>query len=167
MIIRRAFYFLLFPAAVVLPAWPLVGWASFGAPGWGLLGVLLGSLALFIAMLATSGLIFARATVREQRAVSWLDVGLQFLGYAAIVALGFFLSGGQALVVVVILLSIATFWTAVWELFTDTRQRVRAAFAGFESATQPPAKTPGIRADGEYIVIETSTTPKRDPDTLR
>lgn len=156
MIIRRAFYFALFPAAAVLPAWLLVGWALFGGGGWALLGVLLGSLALFISMVATSALIIARTTVRAERAVSWPDVGLQFLNYAAIAALGFFPPVGSALVVLVILLSIGTFWTVAWELFTDARRRMRQAFAGFEANGQP--NTPGIRADGEYIVIETSTT---------
>jgi hypothetical protein len=165
-IIRRAFYFALFPAAAVLPAWLLVGWALFGAGGWGLLGVLLGSLALFIGMMATSALIIARATVREQRAVAWPDVGLQFLNYAAIAALGFFPPVGSVLVVLVILLSIATFWIVLWELFADMRQRVRTVFAGFENAAQSQGTAaPGIRADGEYIVIETSTTAKPDQDS--
>jgi hypothetical protein len=155
-IIRRAFYFALFPAAAVLPAWLLVGWAIFGGGGWALLGVLLGSLALFIAMVATSGLIIARTTVRAERAVSWPDVALQLLNYLAIAALGFFPPVGSALVVLVILLSIGTFWTVAWELFTDARRRMRQAFAGFENNGQP--NITGIRADGEYIVIETSAT---------
>ena len=155
MIIRRAFYFALFPAAAVLPAWLLVGWALFGGGGWALLGVMLGSLALFVAMVATSAVIIVRATVRAERAVSWPDVGLQLLNYAAIGALGFFPPVGSALVVLVILLSIGTFWTVAWELFTDARRRMRRAFAGFEANGQ--TNIPGIRADGEYIVIETST----------
>lgn len=155
---------MLFPAAAVLPAWLLVGWALFGASGWGLLGVLLGSLALFIAMMATSALVIARAAVRAERAVSWLDVGLQFLNYVAIAALGFFPPVGSVLVVLVILLSIGTFWTVAWELFTDARQRMRSAFAGFEGNAQSPrSNTSGIRADGEYIVIETSSAPHKDP----
>jgi hypothetical protein len=74
--IRRAFFYWQFPAAVILPAWILVGWGIFAATSWQILGLIVGVMLLTVAMLATAGLIFARKDVRADRAVSWLDVGL-------------------------------------------------------------------------------------------
>ncbi len=161
MIIRRAFYYALFGAAVVLPAWNLVGWAVFGAGGWALLGVVLGSVALSLAMLALAGLVFARKSVRQARAVSWPDAALQAASYAAAIALGFYSDATTYIVVAIILLLVAMFWTTLWELVTETRTRVREAFASFE-VPPPTGKVDAPRMDGEYIVIETSKTRPTD-----
>jgi hypothetical protein len=164
-IIRRAFYSALFGAAVLLPAWNLVGWGVFGGGGWVLIGVILGSGALALAMLGLAGLVYARKSVRQNRAVSWPDAALLAASYAAVIALGFYSGATTLLVIAVILVLIATFWTALWELVAETRKRVREAFAAFEvpppqSTGRPVDATP--RMDGEYIVIETSSSRPTD-----
>ncbi|MDN4640305.1 hypothetical protein QCD70_08635 [Agreia sp. PsM10] len=163
MIIRRAFYSILFPAAVVLPAWMLIGSAVFGGGGWQTLGALLSSIVLFIALAAISGIVFARPGVRAAKAVSWLDVGILTVIAASAITLGFDSVASTAATVVLIVAVIGGFWAAVWQFFTEARRRVQDVFASFEvppaapGAGFGPAQVPaGIRNDGEYIVIETS-----------
>lgn len=158
-IIRKAFYWWLFPSAVVLPAGLLVGWAAFSqGSGWSFLGLLLLCPILFVAMLVVGGMVMARRSVRESRAVSWYDVGLFGAWHLAIIAFGFFPAGVTGwLAVLGILLFIAIFWVVLWELLTETRARVAMTFEAYQRAAQPRQvpQPPGESVDGgEYIVIE-------------
>jgi len=158
-IIRKAFYWWLFPAAVVLPVWLLIGWAAFHqGSGWSFLGLLVLCPILFVAMLIVSGIVMARRSVRERRAVSWWDVALFAAWHLSIIGFGFFQSGLTGWFAVAgILLFVATFWVSIWELLTETRARVQQTFAAYERAAQPQATASSERAtvdDGEYIVIE-------------
>jgi UPF0716 family protein affecting phage T7 exclusion len=155
--IRKAFYWWLFPSAVVLPAWLLVGWAAFSqGSGWSFLGLLVLCPILFLAMLVVDGILMARRSVREKRAVSWWDVALLTAWHLSIIGFGFFVPGVQGWFAVLgILLFIATFWVALWELLRETRVRVQETFAAYERIARTPA--PEQRStidDGEYIVIE-------------
>jgi hypothetical protein len=162
-IIRRAFYSVLFPAAVLLPAWILIGSAVFGGGGWQTLGVLLASIVFFVALAAISGIVYARPGVRAARAVSWIDAAVFTIIAASAITLGFDTAASTAATVVLIVAVIGGFWAAVWQFFTEARKRMNDVFASFEvppaapgagfGPTQVPA---GIRNDGEYIVIATS-----------
>ena len=159
MIIRKAFYWWLFPAAVVLPVWVLVGWAAFSqGSGWSFLGLLVLCPILFVAMLIVGGIVMARRSVREKRAVSWWDVALFTAWHLSIVGFGFVVPGLTGWFAVAgILLFIGTFWVAVWQLLTETRSRVQQTFAAYERAAQPkPTEHSASDAvdAGEYIVIE-------------
>lgn len=158
-IIRKAFYWWLFPSAVVLPAWLLVGWAAFSkGSGWSFLGLLLLCPILFVAMLVVDGIVMARRSVRERRAVSWYDVGLFAAWHVAIIAFGFFPPGATGwLAVIGILLFVAIFWVVLWELLTETRARVQQTFDAYQRAAQPrevPKPEGDVVDGGEYIVIE-------------
>lgn len=158
-IIRKAFYWWLFPSAVVLPAWLLVGWAAFNqGSGWSFLGLLVLCPILFVAMLVVGGIVMARRRVREQRAVSWRDVGLLAAWHLSIIGFGFFVPGATGWFAVLgILLFVATFWVTVWELLRETRERVQLTFEAYQRAAQPrqvPNPAGASVDDGEYIVIE-------------
>jgi len=162
--IRRAFFYWQFPAAVILPAWILVGWGVFAATGWQIIGLIVGVLMLTVAMLATAGLIFARKDVRAERAVSWLDVALLTVLHGLVIAVGFFTPATALLGTLAVVAVIALFWSGIVQLVMETRRRVRAVIDEFETQAkrvQQPLRSP--RADGEYIVIETSDrgTPPR------
>ncbi len=163
MFIRKAFYWWLFPSAVVLPAWLLIGWAAFSqGSGWSFLGLLVLCPILFIAMLVVSGIAMARRSVRQRRAVSWWDVLVFGLWHLSIIGFGFFVPVATGWFAVLgILLFIAAFWVVMWELLTETRTRVQATFAAYERAARPqvPAEPAVPVDDGEYIVIEE----RRDP----
>ncbi|WP_158863702.1 hypothetical protein [Leifsonia sp. AG29] len=158
MVIRRAFYWWLFPAAIVLPAWLLIGWAAFSqGSGWSFLGLLILSPLLFVTLLLVAGLLVARRSVRESRAVSWYDVGLLTAWHASIIAFGFFPPGVTPwLAVLGIALFLAAFWVALWELVRETRVRVQATFAAYEQLARPRETAPTQEPidEGEYIVIE-------------
>ena len=157
MILRRAFYWWLFPSAVILPAWLLIGWAIFGGGGWAFLGLLIACPVLFIAMLAIGGIIRARRSVRDEKAVSWNDVGLLTAWHIAIIAFGFYIPGASSWIAVLgILIGLATFWITLWELLVETRARVQSSFDAYERAAQQQygSPDPGAVDGGEYIVIE-------------
>jgi len=158
-IIRKAFYWWLFPAAVVLPVWVLVGWAAFSqGSGWSFLGLLVLCPILFVAMLIVGGIVMARRSVRDKRAVSWWDVALFAAWHLSVVGFGFFVPGLTGWFAVAgILLFIGTFWVALWELLTETRSRVQQTFAAYERAAQPKQaehSAADVVDAGEYIVIE-------------
>lgn len=97
MAIRRVLYRLLWPAVFVLPLWVLFGRAFFGVPlGLQVLGQLVLVPLLFAGQAAAAGVVTARRSVRDRRAVSWPDAGLLVLTWAAQLALGFFLVDGSA-----------------------------------------------------------------------
>ncbi|AGW41142.1 heat shock protein [Leifsonia xyli subsp. cynodontis DSM 46306] len=158
MFIRKAFYWWLFPSAVVLPAWLLVGWAAFHTgSGWSFLGLLLCPL-LFLALLAIGGVLVARKSVRDVQAVSWYDVGLLAPWNAAIVAFGFFPGAAAGwLAVAGVILFLGLFWLGLWELIAELRGRVRETYAAYERAAQSQQvrRDPRMSAgDAEVIVIE-------------
>ncbi|SEI17534.1 hypothetical protein SAMN04515692_11710 [Leifsonia sp. CL147] len=161
--IRKAFYWWLFPSAVVLPVWLLIGGAAFDqGSGWSFLGLLLLCPFLFVAGLVLGGIVMARRSVRQSRAVSWYDVGLFGAWHLAIIAFGFFPHGVTPwLAVAGVLLFVATFWVSLWQLWRETRRRVQDTFAAYERAAQQrPVGRPagGARSGaidgGEYIVVQ-------------
>ncbi|MFC6355244.1 hypothetical protein [Luethyella okanaganae] len=151
MIIRRAFYHWQFVAAVALPVWILVGWGVFGQGGWGILGLLLVCPVVFVTLTAVSLLVYARPTVRRERAVSWTDVALFTVWHGAVIGFGFFGSTTTLFAVLGVLAAIAGFWISLWELFTDGARSMRVTLDAFEQAAMPsqPAAGPGVPRSGQ------------------
>ncbi|MBB5641602.1 hypothetical protein [Cryobacterium roopkundense] len=126
MFIRRTFFRWQFPAVIVLPLWLLIGSSIFGTGGWAVLGIFFGAVLLGLGLLAVSGLVYARREVREERALSWLDVGVLGVWHLLIITLGFSENSSGWLSVLVVVVGIGAFWYAVWALFDAARKRVRA-----------------------------------------
>ena len=128
--LRRGFYYAQFGAIPILPLWLLIGRGIvIDGTGWEFVLLLFVAPILAVAMLIVVGLTVARNSVRRWRAVSWVDVLLLSAWYLAIIAAGFVAHPVSA--VLVVLLAVAVFWSSVWQLFTETRRRVRSAFAGY------------------------------------
>jgi hypothetical protein len=144
-LIRKAFFYWQFAAALVLPAWLVVGWPIFGAGGWKILGVFFGAVVLGVALLLVGLVIFARKEVRLTRAVSWPDVGVLTVWHALIISVGFYAAASPWLSVLVIVVGMGAFWFTLWELFTATKRRVRAVMDQIEDAAKPAYLYPGIR----------------------
>jgi len=151
--IRRAFYYWQFIAVIVLPLWVLVGRGIFGSSvGWDFVLFLLLCPILALALLAIAGLTTARKSVRSQRAVSWIDAGVLTAWHAAIIAYGFV--DATVLAALVIVVAVAAFWIALWQLVTETRNRFTSLVEGFERDAQRPTN-PGERLDnGKVIILE-------------
>ncbi|TFC26661.1 MFS transporter [Cryobacterium sp. TMT1-3] len=126
MIIRRTFYHWQFIAAGALPLWLLVGSSIFGSGAWAVLGIFFGAVLIGLGMLLVALVIFARKEVRENRAVSYADVGVLALWHALIIAIPFSTDAAGWLSVLVILGGLAVFWFAVWELVDSAKRRMRA-----------------------------------------
>lgn len=168
MLIRRAFLRWLVAAAVVLPIWLAVGWAVFGGGGWGTLGLVLTVPIAFIALGVIALLVWARPTVRAERAVSWTDVGVIGAWHLSIIGIGFYGQGATIFSVLAILLAIAAFWVALWQLVSDGARRMQATMSEFErlasqqaGSTMPPdaqgempvRRPPFDDGDGEVIIV--------------
>jgi len=172
MLTRRAFFYWQIIGAFLLPSWVLVGRGIIeDGVGWDFVLYLVLCPILCVAMLAVAGLTVARKQVRTARAVSWQDVAVIAAWHASIIAYGFVSS--QALVVVVVLLAVVAFWSAVWQLFAETRTRVQNAFSldpidtGAYTAQKPRADlTPVVGPDAGRVIIinpDGSSTEREDP----
>ena len=169
MLTRRAFFYWQIIAAFLLPSWVLVGRGIIDdGVGWDFVLYLVLCPILCVAMLAVAGLTVARKNVRTQRAVSWQDVAVLGAWHAAIIAYGFVSS--SALVVVVVLLAVVAFWSAVWQLFAETRTRVQNAFSldpidtgSYTAETTGADAAPASGPDaGRVIIINPSPSSERE-----
>ena len=137
--LRRAFYYALFGAFIVLPVLLLIGRGLILAgSGWDFALLLLVSPILGVSMLVVAGFTMARKSVRQDRALSWLDVGVHSAWYLSIIAASIFAHPAVAALVIVI--SVAAFWLALWQLFTETRQRVNSALASLDYTAVPASQ---------------------------
>jgi hypothetical protein len=146
MLIRRAFFRWQYVAIAALPLWLAIGWAIFGGGGWGTLGLVLVVPLAAIALGVVALLMSVRPTVREQRALSWTDVGVLAGWHAAIIGTGFYGASATLFGVLAILLAIAAFWLAIWQLIGDGARRVQASMAEFERLAAQQ-QTPGVPPD--------------------
>ncbi|MDP1788726.1 MAG: MFS transporter, partial [Rhodoglobus sp.] len=157
--VRRGLFYWQFVAVILLPTWVLVARGILGSSvGWTFLFFLVICPILGIGMLAIAGLTVARKGVRTERAVSWADAGVMAAWHAAIITYGFI--DAPALAVAIVLVGITAFWVAVWQLFAETRTRVRGAMADFEQMTKPTVA--GTRTAKETTVIILEPTQTRD-----
>lgn len=145
--LRRAFYYAQFGAIPILPLWLLIGRGLVvEGPGWEFVLLLVISPILAVGMAIVVGLTVARKSVRVRRMVSWLDAGVLGAWYLSIVGAG--LVAHTAVAVLVVILSGVAFWSALWQLFTETRRRVESAMADFTAISA-----------GEYRATTAPTSP--------
>ncbi|CAO1652576.1 MFS transporter [Salinibacterium sp. NYA9b] len=151
--IRRAFYYWQFIAVLVLPVWVLIARGIYGSSvGWDFVLFLILCPILAFALLAIAGLTVARKSVRDSKSVSWIDAGLLTVWHAAIIIYGFVDAPFPAALIVIV--AIAAFWIALWQLVTETRNRFTSLVEGFERDAQRPTH-PGEKLDnGRVIILE-------------
>jgi len=144
MVIRRFYYRAQFIAIGVVPLWLLVGRGIvFSDSGWDFVGLLVVSPILALFMAIVMGLTYARKSVRQSRAMSWIDVGLHTFWYASLILAGFIAHPGVAVLAVVV--SVGAFWLQLWQLIAEIGQSVNRALGQFGSARPLD--------DGDYRVI--------------
>ncbi|MGV8884249.1 MAG: MFS transporter [Microbacteriaceae bacterium] len=155
---RRALFYWQFTAAIVLPLWVIVGQGLFGATdGWDIvlyivLGVILG-----FSMVVIAAITFLRKSVRTTRTVSSQDAVVLVVWHLAIIAYGFY--SQPILATVIVFMTAVAFWSALWQLFAETRSRIKNAFAmpelvvddGHYDVKQFDANAP---AQGRIIVLD-------------
>ena len=157
MLVRRGFFHWLYPAAIVLPVWLVVGAAVFGTSGWSFVGVLLiAAPAVLVAELIAALLIRARPTVRADRAVSWWDVLWITVWHGLVIAFGcFFTAVNLAILFCAIAAFLVVFWSSLAQLWGEARGSFRRMSAG-----TGPTDLPGdddvrerARQHAEVIVV--------------
>ncbi|MFB9309480.1 hypothetical protein ACFFRL_09760 [Agromyces hippuratus] len=156
MLLRRALYRWQMIAIIVLPVWLAVGWAIFGGGGWGTLGLVIVVPIAFIVLGIVALITNVRPTVRQERALSWIDVGVLTAWHLSIIGTGFYGPTATGFGVLAILLGIAAFWVAVWQLVTDGANRMKASMAEFERLA---GEQPGASATGGPVGSAGATGP--------
>jgi hypothetical protein len=165
MVLRRALYYWQFIGAVVLPIWVLIGRGIILADvGWDFVLYLVLCPILFVAMLAVSALTVARKKVRDSRAVSWQDVAVIGVWHISIIAYGFVAITGLAALIV--LVGLAAFWSAAWQLYTETRSRVKEAFSlgPIDAGTYAAGSYDPAVDTGRVIIINPDGSKEEQPD---
>lgn len=123
MFLRRGLFVWLFPAALVLPVWLLIGWGVFTRGGLAFLWVLFVACpSVFLGQILIALLIRARGTVRAARAVSWWDVLGLTVWHGLTIAVGFYADAWFAPVLVgAIIAGFALIWSSMRQLSAETR----------------------------------------------
>lgn len=137
---RRAVFYAMLGAVVVLPVWLLISRGIiFTDTGWDFLGYLILAPLLAVALAVVAGLVWARKSVRSTRMVSNLDAALLSAWYLSIILYG--ASGDEtlasAIAVLGVLLAVASFWAAGWQLVRETRTRLKSMVTTFEQQAMP------------------------------
>ncbi|MFT4230862.1 MAG: MFS transporter permease [Microbacterium sp.] len=163
--LRRTFFAWLIPAAFVLPAWLLIGWAVFDAGALGFLWVLFLAIpSVLVGQLAFALLVRARGTVRASRAVSWADVAGFALWHALTIALGFFNAASWvALLIFAIVAGLGLFWFLLWELVREARPGrvvLRTTVSGVGYVPPQPPRTAAGTAPEVFVVTERPAPPR-------
>lgn len=160
--VRRAFFWWMFPAAVLLPLWILVGWIVFDASGWALLWVVFLAIpSVFAGQLVLALLVRGRASVRAERAVSWWDVLGFTVWHGLVVATGVFSpTWFAAALVLAVLAAMALFWLTLWQLLREARGSFRTVLRTADGTGYLPPRPapPSATRDAEVIVV-TETRP--------
>ncbi|WP_144796365.1 MFS transporter permease [Microbacterium paludicola] len=160
--LRSAFYRWLFPAAVVLPLWLLIGWVVTGAGGWALLWVLFIAVpSVFVGQIVLTLLQRARPSARETRMASWWDVLGFGVWHALTIAIGFYPQTWFPLLLAgAIAVAIGLFWLQLWQLWSEARTAgggirfMRAPMVDAESG--PSRATPVV--DDVFVIKEKPTS---------
>ncbi len=165
--IRRAAYWVQLAAIAVVPTWIVVAIAasprSLGAQD---VLAFLSWPALAVAMLVVTGLTWARKAVRSTRALSWPDVASVGTWIVVAVAYGAFIAAASAqgaglMGGLLVLVSIAAFWVAIWQLVRAARTRVETVMAQFDRTMVQVNPVPvgeytatrNARGDGDILTI--------------
>jgi len=121
MALRRLLSRWLWPAAVVLPVWLLIGWGVSGANGWAFLWVLFIAVpSVLIGQVVLTLLNRARPSVRRTGAVSWLDVAGFGVWHALTIAVGLFVEAWFGLTLALaILAAVGLLWLQLWQLWRE------------------------------------------------
>jgi hypothetical protein len=163
---RRGVFYAMLGAVVVLPVWLLVSRGIiFTDTGWDFLGYLILAPLLAVALAVVAGLVWARKSVRTTRAVSSLDAALLTAWYLSIALYG--ASGDEgiatAIAVLAVLLAVASFWAAGWQLVRETRSRLRGIVTTFEQQAMPRGGQQPGPGDGSGPVIRIDPPGDRRP----
>lgn len=156
MLLRRAFFQWLIPAAFVLPLWLFIGWIVFGASPWALLWVIVSVPVVFVGQLVLALLTRARGTVRAEQAVSWTDVALFGAWHLLLITLGVFANPGWWLVLgVTVAVGVALLWTQLWELWREAKPTAAVRHTADGVAYIPAPRSGAASGTAPEIVVVT------------
>ncbi|MBB5632494.1 hypothetical protein BKA04_000717 [Cryobacterium mesophilum] len=149
--LRRAFYYAQYWAIPALPLWLLVARGmTIDGSGWAFVVLLFAAPVLALSLIVVMGLTMARKSVRRARMVSWPDVGILTAWYTVVVVAGMY--SNPLVAVLAVVATLVAFWSAVWQLFFETRRRVNATFAGFSAAMDNGYRDPNRVGGGPRVI---------------
>lgn len=153
--LRRWFYSWLPWSVVILPVAVFLGWLV-SARGWDLFGIILFPPLTFLVLGGVTLLVRARPSVREARAVTWLDLAV--IGGFHLILIALALVGAQLAWVggLAILAAITAVWVSIVRLWRDSTRRLRGVVEHYERMAQPqpsPPAPPRGGGDDDVIVV--------------
>lgn len=159
MFVRRGLYYWQLAASLLLPLWLFVGWGIWGGRAWTFFGVAIAAPVLFVALLIVTLLIYGRSEVRRDNAVSWMDAALLSAWHLSIVGFGFFGATTALFGILAVVLGLAAFWGALWQLVKSFTRRAGAAMRDFEARADEREQSHRTRPrsvsnGGVYVVYE-------------
>ena len=165
--LRKAFYWVQILAVVLVPLWIAVAVAiapeSLGAQT---VFAFIAWPTLLVGMAVVLGITWGRKAVRSSKTLSWLDVAALGAWYAVAIAYGAFLAAGMPVAAgllggALMLVSLAVFALAIWQLVGAAKRRVQTVFASLDQTAVKVAEygasrdgAGSARGDGDVIRIE-------------
>ncbi len=152
--LRQALYVWLFPAALILPLWLLVGWGVFRAGGWAFVWVIFLAIpSVLIGQLLFALLVRARPSARADRAVSWWDAAGFGLWHGLTIALGFYPEGWFAILfILAIVVGVGMIPLLLSQLWSEARGSLTAMVRRWDEPLT--SGEPGPDSAGVYVVRE-------------
>lgn len=165
--LRRAVYWWLLPATILLPLWLLIGWGVFQAGGWVFLWVLFVAIpSVLIGQLVLALLVRARPSVRASGAVSWLDVAGFTLWHLLVILVGCFVEAWfPLLLTAAIIAALGLFWLTFRQLRTEFVARSDMSAASIVYGDTAPSGA-GFAKPGEVLIV-TDVPPRKDDPRSR
>lgn len=147
----------MFPAAVVLPLWLLIGWGVFNAGGWAFLWVLFIAIpSVFIGQIVLTLLQRARPSARETQTASWWDVIGFGVWHVLTIAVGCYPQAWFPLLLTgAIVVALALFWLMLRQLWGEAGTMapgIRVTTSQTQdAATESPRRT---SAERDVFIIQ-------------
>ncbi len=156
-IVRKA----LGPAAIIMPAWLLIGWTIFGHGVWGFIGLLIIAVIATVGLLIIAGLMYFRPSNRSRNGLDATETGL-----AAAIAIGLIWLGlWNASSGIGAAIAIVGFLAAFWYEVTAWMGEIRSAATGVGPTRAPRDRNDDIIDIGEITVVEEDSHKRGYEDT--
>lgn len=137
------------PAAIILPAWLLIGWTLFGHGVWGFIGLIILSALAVVGLFVITALFTLRPSNRATGRLSTVETWLAVAIAVGLIWLGLWNSTSGIGAAIAIIAYLAGFWYSVREWIRDFRAASASRFGGASAGTRNE-----VIDIGEVIVVE-------------
>lgn len=154
------------PAAIILPAWLLIGWTIFGHGVWGFVALIIVSIIATVGLLVVAALMYFRPSTRAAGRLDGLETIFALVIAVGLIWLGLWNSTSGIGAAIAIVGYLAAFWYSVRAWVTEIRGATeRNASGSANRGTEDTGHNGDVIDIGEITVIEEETRVTRHDDT--